>query len=150
MFKHVMSHPLVAHLRTQCSRAYGVLAIRLSTGAIFAYHGYGKLFGGLEQTTGFFDKIGIPAAGFMAPFVGVLEFVGGLALILGVGTRLWAMGHVAIMLVAIFVAKGISKFSKIEIDVSLLGASLFLFLHGAGRYSVDAWLMNRKSEEKKM
>ena len=94
----------------------------------------------------FFDKIGIPFPGLMAPFIGSLEFFGGILLILGLATRLLGFMFVCDMAVAILVAKGL-VWGKNELEIMLLLSSLSLLLSGAGAYSLDAMLMKRSLRE---
>lgn len=147
MFHKLMHHPLMAPLRKPCSSDLAKLVLRVAVGSIFVYHGKLKLFGGLAMTTGFFDKIGIPMPGLMAPFIGGVEFFGGLLLILGLAVRPIAFLHAATMVVAILAAKGLSSWAKIELEVVLLASSLSLLLSGAGAYALDAWLMKKGASE---
>jgi len=137
-----MHHPFMDRLRKPFFADLAKLVLRVAVGAIFISHGKSKLFGGLAMTTGFFDKIGIPMPGFCAPFIGGLEFFGGILLILGLGTRLLGLLLAADMLVAVAVAKkGVLAKSELE---ALLGAvSLSLLFSDAGAYSLDAWLLKR-------
>src|ERR1700720_4440880 len=63
-----------------------LLLLRLGLGIIFVSHGYPKLFTHLDQTTEGFVKMGFPA--YFAYIAGVLEFFGGILLILGLFTRI--------------------------------------------------------------
>ncbi len=63
----------------------GSLIIRLVLGFTFLVHGFQKWQGGIENTVGFFDSLGIP--GFMAYIVATIELVGGILIILGLATR---------------------------------------------------------------
>jgi putative oxidoreductase len=115
--------------------------IRAVVGGTFLLHGLDKL-GDLDGTQQFFDGLGIPAPALMAPFVASLETAGGIALILGALTPIFALGLAFNMLVAgltthtgsgFFVADGGYEL------VLLLGiACTSLVLAGAGRFSVDA------------
>lgn len=60
--------------------------LRVILGLTFFIHGVSKFQGGLGNTAGFFDSLGIP--GFMAYIVAGIELIGGLAVILGLGTRI--------------------------------------------------------------
>ena len=81
---------------------YAVLSLRVVLGIIFIYHGYQKLFGGLAGTGQFFASLGIPLASFFAVIVALVEFFGGIALLIGFLTR-WASVLLGIgMLVAFF------------------------------------------------
>lgn len=142
MLHKLMHHPFMDRLRKPANADAAKLILRLAVGAVFIDHGKSKLFGGLAMTTGFFDKIGIPMPGFCAPFIGGLEFFGGILLLLGLGTRLLGLLLAADMLVAVAAAKKWAL-SKSELELLLGAASLSLFFFDAGAYSLDAWLMKR-------
>ncbi len=67
----------------------GKVILRAILGLTFFIHGFSKFQGGIANTAGFFDSIGVP--GFMAYVVAVIELVGGIILILGLGTRVVSM-----------------------------------------------------------
>src|SRR5690349_13262006 len=62
------------------------LPIRLTVGAIFVSEGIQKFLFASELGAGRFAKIGLPAPHILAPFVGVVEIVGGLVLASGFWT----------------------------------------------------------------
>jgi len=115
----------------------GLLAIRLAAGAVFVVHGWPKLIN-TTQTAAFFGNVGIPAPGFFAPFVGVVETLGGAMLILGAFASFFGIALVINMLIAIFMAKGLKSWGRIELDVMMLSAMVLMAVRGAGAYSVDA------------
>ena len=85
---------------------WGMVPLRLVLGLVFLMHGYQKLFVfGLDGTTSFMSGIGIPAPQIAAILVTGLELVGGLALIVGLLSRLVALLLAANMTVAILVVK---------------------------------------------
>ena len=63
--------------------------IRVSAGAMMIPHGYGKVFGGIDGTAGFFKSVGIEPALYFAWYVGLAEFVGGIFVALGLLTRVF-------------------------------------------------------------
>ena len=63
-----------------------LLAVRLYWGFQFAQTGWGKLHN-LPKITGFFGSLNIPAPRFAAPAVSLLEFIGGILLMLGLFSR---------------------------------------------------------------
>ena len=76
----------------------------------------------------------------------LLEFIGGLALIAGLLTRLASLGLAINMLGAILLvhlANGFFNPTGVEFPLSLLAATLTLVASGAGAWSLDAVLANR-------
>jgi putative oxidoreductase len=125
-----------------------VLLIRLLVGAVFVSEGIQKFLFPADLGVGRFTKIGIPSPEVLAPFVGVVEIVGGLLLLLGLLTRLAALALLVDMLVAIATTKfpillkdGVWKMAhEARTDWSMLLGALFLLLVGAGAWSLDVLL----------
>lgn len=124
----------------------GPLLVRLCLGAVFAQSGWGKLHN-LAGTTEFFESLGIPAPGAQALFVSLVELVGGLALVVGAGTRVAALLLGGTMVVAIATAQASEiegLLSFLTLDETVYGAALvWLAVAGAGKASLDAWLAPR-------
>ncbi len=126
----------------------GLAVLRVAVAAVFINHGRQKLFVyGFAGVTGAFTQMGVPFPGIMGPFIGLLEFFGGIALLLGLLTRLLAVGFVCDMLGAIVLVQLKRGFSGYELEFMLLGSSLALALTGAGRFSVDAFLAARQEKK---
>lgn len=125
---------------------WGLLLLRVALGAAFAVHGYPKLFTGMRTGfAGWLDSIGIKPGKFWALVVGVVEFFGGIALILGVFTQLAAALIAVNMLVAMAKVKwGKVKFVEMEktgweLDLIYFAAAVALLVLGAGAYALDAY-----------
>lgn len=122
----------------------GLAVLRIVTGIVFAMHGYQKFFMmGLDGTEGFFTQIGVPLPGIAAPFVATVELVGGIALAIGLKTRLVAIPLVIDMMSAIifFHAKnGFFVPMGIEFVLMLMTSAITLALAGPGAPSVDRML----------
>lgn len=124
------------------------LLTRIVFGQAFLLAGYGKLQN-LDRTIAFFEGLGIPAANLQAPFVAGVEFVGGILLLLGLGTRISALFLTVTMVVATLTAhlKDFAwddSFAKIA-PLPFLCAMLWLLAKGAGKLSCDHLLASRKA-----
>lgn len=81
------------------------LILRVASGALFIAHGLMKVFiFTLPGTVGFFESLGLP--GFLAYLTILAEVGGGLALILGVATRVVALALIPVLLGAVWVHSG--------------------------------------------
>jgi putative oxidoreductase len=118
-----------------------LLLIRAVVGVTFLLHGLDK-FSDMAGTQQGFDGMGIPLADVAAPFVASLEVAGGIALIVGALTPIFALGLAFNMLVAALTAHVDNGFFVADGGyelVLLLGvACTGLVIAGAGRFSVDA------------
>jgi putative oxidoreductase len=129
----------------------GLLLIRAMVGVIFVFHGSQKLFGafggpGLEGFTGFLTQLQVPMPGVSAVLAAVAEFAGGLALILGLGTRVMAVPLVITMLVAAFKVHGAAfsvQAGGMEYALALAVISAGIALTGPGAWSLDALIARR-------
>jgi putative oxidoreductase len=136
-------------LRTTATQTdIGLAILRVFAGIIFAVHGGQKLFVfGLDGVAGAFTQMGAPLPGLTGPLVAFLEFFGGLTLVLGLLTRPVALGLAGVMIGAIALVHLPAGFflpNGYEFVLMLLGAVLTLFVTGAGRYSVDALIAQRR------
>lgn len=143
MSKHMIDRILATNA------GWAPLALRVPVGIIFAAHGAQKLFGafggyGLEGTGQWMGSIGIHPGYLMALLAGSAEFLGGLALVLGLLVRPAAAALLVTMLVAIVsvhLSNGLFMANNgYEYALALLAVTVALLLGGAGRLSLDAAL----------
>ncbi|AUS85506.1 DoxX family protein [Lysinibacillus capsici] len=126
----------------------GSTILRIVLGVIFAVHGFQKFQGGISYTADFFDSLGIP--GFMAYIVAIIELVGGIAIILGLATRIFGALLTITMIVAIFTAKlsigfiGADGLAGYELDLALGAIALYFTLAGASSFSLDSQLFGKE------
>jgi putative oxidoreductase len=140
--------------------AWPLLIVRVFLGVIFFAHGAQKVFGlfggpGLKGTIGYFrSSLGVPPA--LAVLAALVECFGGLAVFVGLLTRLAALGLVVVMLVAVakvhwrngfFLNMSLQpgKGHGFEFNFALIGMALALLVGGGGAKSIDRlilrWLM---------
>jgi putative oxidoreductase len=130
------------------------LAVRIPIGIIFVAHGAQKLFGwfggyGLHGTAQWMDSIGLSPGTALALLAGGAEFLGGLALLLGLLVRPASVALAFTMLVAIFsvhISKGLFLSNGgFEYGLALLAVTAALVISGAGRFSLDRALARNVS-----
>lgn len=120
----------------------GPLVLRLALGIVFLAHAYAKAFSfTFAGTEAFFRANGFP--GWTVYPVFVAELLGGLALVLGVRTRVVALALIPVMLGALRVHLGngwmfTSTGGGWEYPLFLIVALGAQGLLGAGAYSFDA------------
>ena len=122
------------------------LLTRLVIGQAFFFTGRGKLQN-FDGTVQFFASLGIPFPALNAAFVSRLEYYGGILLILGLATRLVALGLGSTMVVALLTAdrqvfldalRGVGE--DVLADITPFAYLLFLLwliLFGPGPVSLD-------------
>ena len=129
---------------------WSLTLLRLVLGVVFIYHGYLKLFvpGGFTGTNQFFASIGLPLSLYSALVASVVEFAGGLFLILGVATKWSSFVLMLEMLVAFFVVhlKNGLLVSKggYEFVLVLIAGLIVVFSSGGGRLSLGKKLLKNK------
>lgn len=114
----------------------GLFIVRLVLGLSFFVHGLDKFQGGISNTAAWFGNIGLPT--FLAYVVAVIELVGGISMILGLGTRIVSIMFALIMVGAMFKVKLAGGFlNGYELDLAFLSMSLLLALSGNRFVSID-------------
>jgi putative oxidoreductase len=124
--------------------------LRFVLGVVFFAHGAQKMLGwfggfGFHATMGFFTHMGMPAP--VAFLVICTEFFGGLGLIVGLLTRVAALGIGGEMIGAIFIVHlpngffmnwfGNQKGEGVEYHLLVIAIAAALLLRGGGAFSVD-------------
>lgn len=120
---------------------WGMLPLRIVVGLVFLMHGAQKLLVfGPAGTADIMGKLGLPLPLVSATIVIAVELLGGLAILLGVFTRLAGALLAFEMVIAILVARVHGGFFApygYEFELTLLGACLTFALNGPGRMSLD-------------
>jgi putative oxidoreductase len=120
---------------------------RILLGWIFVRSGYGKLFDMGAYAT-MLQGRGISI--FLAYTSVLVEFFGGIALILGFATRYVTLVMIAFMVVATFTSHRYWQFADVSVrriqelnfykNLAMMGGFCFLFVCNSKRFSIDAWL----------
>ena len=146
---------------------WALLPLRLMIGFGFAAHGYAKLSRGPDGFAGILAAMGIPAPGPMAWLTSLLEFLGGISLMLGAAVVPLSVPLAAIMATAMFGVhfrygfssirlKGITaagaEFGPVGYEVNLLYIAGLVALalssaSSASPLSIDRWLEARRSRD---
>ena len=103
----------------------------------------------------YYRALGLPVPGVSAPFIGILECFGGLALLLGIGTRLVSMLLICDMIVAILASKlggaqglltlGLPNgWTALRLELMLMLGALSLVLMGPGTPSLEKSVFKRE------
>lgn len=126
----------------------GLTVLRAVVGTIFIAHGAQKLFVfGFAGIAGAFGQMGVPFPGVTGPMVALVEFFGGMALLVGLLTRLAGLGLTLTMAGAILLVHlkgGFWSPNGFEFPLALAAASLAVALTGAGRFSLDGALAKHR------
>ncbi|MCX6290786.1 MAG: DoxX family protein [Bacteroidetes bacterium] len=128
----------------QTSDAGYLILVRLMTGFVFLSEGIQKFLSADALGVGRFLKIGIPYPEFSAPFVGIIEIVAGILIVLGLVTRLAAL----LLLIDISVAIITTKIPMLHIsfwtfaheartDFCMFIGTILLLISGGGKWSAD-------------
>ena len=133
-----------------------LLIIRLYWGWQFFGTGKGKLMN-LDKTAGFFASLNIPAPKLNAIMAGSTECIGGLLLLLGLGSRIATVPLIFTMIVAYLTAESDAAHAIFSNPDKFVTATPFLFLltcvivliFGPGCFSLDAVIARMCGEKKK-
>ena len=111
---------------------------RLLVAQVFLILGYRKIIY-YDETAGWMESMGV--SGSFLPLVIVVEIFGSLGLILGWGTRVCAIllcGY-CFLTAALFHTNFLDPMQQISFmkNLALSGGLLYIFAHGAGRFSLD-------------
>jgi putative oxidoreductase len=151
------SHPALSHTDAIAAAWQDVLLLigRVALGYIFAQSGLRKLMDmdpfisvGPNSLVG----RGVPWASFWGWIGAPLEFIGGIAIIVGLGTRYASLAILLFTIVATLVAHRYWEFPmparQLQLtmffkNLSMAGGLILLFVTAAGRISVDNWLKKK-------
>jgi putative oxidoreductase len=140
---------------------FSSLVLRLTLGSVIFAHGAQKVLGwfggpGAEKTIGLFSSMGLSLP--VALLVMATEFLGGLALILGLFTRVAALAIAVDIGVCAYMNHlqhgffmnwfGQQKGEGVEYHILVIGMGLALMIAGGGIFSADRMIIRKKTKSR--
>ena len=120
-----------------------LFVLRISLGLVFINAGYGKVTD-IQWVESFFTGLQIPFPLLNAYLASYTEFIGGILMVLGLGTRFVSIPLAGVMVVALFTAHipDIAAFKDLFKSANMIPWFFFwlfvlLICRGAGRFSLD-------------
>jgi len=102
-----------------------------------------------SPTTGYLTSLGVPSPAFWSSVAVAVEWIVAFSLVFGVATRYGALLGTLYVLIAIALAhryweypqaQQMAQYTNFIKNLAIVGGLLLLFVHGAGRYSIDQML----------
>ena len=149
-WKTLLSTVVSTRSTSQLPADCGLLVARIVLAWIFVYYGGGKLFGwfngpGIHGTSIYFSQSAhLHPGGFFAVLGGVIEFLGAIAMGLGLFSRLAGIalfGDMVMAMITVTWATGINSHTAppgYQLNLALAGLALVVVFLGSGRFSLDA------------
>jgi len=131
------------------NKGWGLSILRVAVGIVFVAHGSQKLFVfGFAGVQGMLTQLGFPIPMVLAWILTLVEFLGGIALVLGLYTR-WAAIllaiNMAVAILKVHLPGGFFLPKGFEFAFTLFAANIALALAGPGAASLDRLLFAKKS-----
>jgi putative oxidoreductase len=127
---------------------------RIALAALFIPGGFSKLTN-LAGFTAMLQKQGVPYADVLGPLGAGVEFLAGIAVLIGFQTRLAAMLLILFTIIATMIAHRFWEFEgaarqmqqgQFFKNLAILGGFLALWVSGGGRYSIDGLWRSRSTD----
>ena len=135
-----MSTTSITAGQTGSAASVGILVGRVLLSILFIFAGFGKLTA-ISATAGWFGSIGLPVPTVTAVVVGLVELLGGLAILVGFQTRIAAIVVALFTLGATAIAhldfSDAMQVLMLQKNLAIAGGLLILAIVGAGALSVD-------------
>lgn len=122
---------------------YGLLPIRIMAGIVFIAHGIPKFYD-ISGWYGFFQSINLPPELFIP--IGLLEVIGGLAILFGILTRIASALFIIEMIGAQYWPPNYLKgfIGGYEFELLLISICTALVILGPGKISTENYILKRE------
>ncbi|RTM08049.1 MAG: DoxX family protein [Hyphomicrobiales bacterium] len=131
----------VAGNGTASNSSVTILLGRILLAVIFLLSGFGKLTA-ISGTAAYFGALGLPVPTVTAVLVGLIELLGGIAVLVGFQTRIvaWVLAIFTIATGLVAHTGWADQMQMIQFlkNLAITGGFLLLASSGAGAYSIDA------------
>ncbi|MDQ0781028.1 DoxX family protein [Chryseobacterium sp. W4I1] len=146
------------HLIFKTNNTWTGILLRWTLSIIFIPHGLQKIFG-LFGGMGFNKTLELFTQSLHLPFIVALtviliEFLGSFLLLVGLGTRFWALLFIGLMVGIMLTAHlqngffmnwlGTQKGEGCQFDILVIGIAAALLIEGSGKFSADEWILKGK------
>jgi len=134
---------------------WGVAAVRVTAAIILVGSGYLKFAGGVDRFAGALPQLGFPAPELLGWLIPIMEVIGGVLVLLGLGVRWLGLYFILQFLVTTFYVKlprsaPFGGWDSMRIDLMMLAAAVMLVLAGAGKASLDEMLAKRRAAPERL
>lgn len=147
------------HLIFKTNNTWAGTLLRWTIGIVFIPHGLQKTLGwfggmGWSRTMDLFtETLHLPY--IVAVTVISVEFLGSILLLLGWGTRFWALSFIGLMSGIMFTSHldngffmnwfGTQKGEGCQFDILAIGIVVALLIEGGGKLSIDRWMLTKNT-----
>jgi len=106
-----------------------------------------------SPTAGYLTSLGVPSPAFWSAIAIAVEWIAGFSLIFGVATRYGALLAILYVIVATALAhryweypqaQQVAQYTNFIKNLAIIGGLLLLFVQGAGRFSIDRMLSDKR------
>ena len=148
------SHPSLSYADSAAIAATDacLLVARVLLGWLFLASSWVKLTN-MPGFAAYLTNLKVPSPEFWSWVAAPVEFVIGLSLILGLATRYAALAAIVFVIIATSLghrywefpqAQQLNQFNHFLKNLAIMAGALFVFITGAGRYSLDGVLRRRR------
>jgi putative oxidoreductase len=118
---------------------------RVLIAAVFIPSGFAKL-SNLDGFIASLDGRGVPLASVLGPIGGLIEFLGGIAIVVGMNVRFASVLMILFTIAATLIAHRFWEFegaarrtqqTQFFKNLAIVGGFIFLMVNGGGRYCID-------------